>query len=89
MDEDYLNDREMARLLGITVQGLRNKVSQGDRLPPRVTLPGMRIRLWPRRELEKWMQQYLRTSPSALPGVYPVESRGRGRPRKVITRGEA
>lgn len=84
---EFLHDEDVAGLLKISVQGLRNKLEAGDPLPPRAQLPGMRVRLWPRREVEEWIRQFVRPGGSAdIQVVAAVPARGRGRPPKFSRR---
>ena len=57
----YYDDADLAKLLGISVGGLRNKISAGDPLPPQVRSQGCYKRLSPRQSvhdsLEKYRQQ--------------------------------
>lgn len=87
---DFLHDEDMAALLQISLEGLRNKVLAGDPLPPRAQLPGMRVRLWPRKEVERWVLQFLISG--TAPNAQSVESspKGRrGRPPKFARRTQA
>ena len=56
MAEDYMHDDDVAALLDIPLRALRNKVARGDPLPPRIKLPNMRVRLWPRQGVVNWIQ---------------------------------
>ena len=58
MVDEYLHDADIARMLRIAVTSLRNKISAGDPLPPHVSLPGIRARLWRRDEVEQWFEQF-------------------------------
>ncbi len=58
-DKDYLTDGDLAELLGISIQSLRNKVSAGERLPPRIKPPGCRNRLWPKRSVYDWLDKFM------------------------------
>jgi len=57
--EDFFTDVEFAALIGITVCALRNKISAGHPLPPRVQIPGCRKRLWPRRSVIQWLEKFI------------------------------
>ena len=66
----FYTDIEIAELLGVSLGRLRNKLSGGCLLPPRIQLPGSRRRLWPRDAVHQWLGQFLETdttkrSPSA------------------------
>ena len=54
----YYTDEEMARLLGISLGRLRNKLTAGNPLPPRIQPPGCRHRLWPCKAVHEWLEQY-------------------------------
>ncbi|MDJ0871373.1 MAG: hypothetical protein QNJ87_06365 [Gammaproteobacteria bacterium] len=41
----YYTDQDIARLLGISLGRLRNKLTAGSPLPPRIQPPGCRNRL--------------------------------------------
>ncbi len=64
-ENTYYTDQEMARLLGISLGRLRNKLTAGNPLPPRIRPPGCRQRLWPRQAVHAWLEQFT------------VETRGR------------
>jgi hypothetical protein len=84
MDENYLHDNELADLLGIELRTLRNKICEGHPLPPHIEPKGMRVRLWPRRELEKWLLQFTRgTKNGGNEQTGLVTSGTTGRPRKA------
>lgn len=55
---DYYEDAEMARLLGISIGRLRNKLSAGDPLPPCTRPPGCRRRLWRRQSVHQWLEEH-------------------------------
>ena len=54
----YYSDADVAALLGISVAGLRNKISAGDPLPPRLQADGFRKRLWPCHAFHEWLRQF-------------------------------
>lgn len=58
-DGTYYTDQEMAQLLGISLGRLRNKLTTGSPLPPRIQPPGCRTRLWPREAVHAWLEQFL------------------------------
>jgi hypothetical protein len=58
-DGQYYTDQEMAQLLGISIGRLRNKLTAGSPLPPRIQPPGCRTRLWPREAVHAWLEQFL------------------------------
>jgi hypothetical protein len=76
----YYTDTEIARLLGISLGRLRNKLCAGSPLPPRIQPPGCRTRLWPSQGVHDWLEQFTVTVTD--PVVQAVESRRRGRPSK-------
>ncbi len=57
-ESTYYTDQEMARLLGISLGRLRNKLTAGNPLPPRIQPPGCRHRLWPRQAVHAWLEQF-------------------------------
>ena len=63
-NEIYLTDLQFSELLNISVQALRNKVSAGADLPKYCKPKGIRSRLWPIREVDKWLQESLTSSMS-------------------------
>ena len=56
---EYYTDKDIAELLNITVPRLRNKINEGRPLPPRIKPPECRHRLWPKKEVHQWLNQYL------------------------------
>jgi len=58
MTRKFLKDEDVANMLGVSIDRLRAKLSSGDLLPPRVELPGCRIRLWDEEEFFDWLKQY-------------------------------
>ena len=80
----YYSDDEVARLLGITVGRLRNKLSAGSPLPPRIQPPGCRYRLWPCAEVHEWLAQFMMCTRD-VPAAEGV-GRRRGRPTKLEVR---
>jgi predicted DNA-binding transcriptional regulator AlpA len=54
---EFIFDRELVCLLGITQQTLNNKVYRGDDLPHFVKPRGCRRRLWLRESVEQWLSQ--------------------------------
>jgi len=73
----YYNDRDIARLLGISMGRLRNKLTAGTPLPPRIQPPGCRNRLWPREAVHAWLEQFLITSVDKPGAQQPLGRRGR------------
>lgn len=57
-DGKYYTDNEIAGLLGISLGRLRNKLSAGQPLPPRIQPPGCRNRLWPCYAVHEWLEQF-------------------------------
>lgn len=79
----YYNDTDVARLLGISIGRLRNKLVAGNPLPPRIQPPGCRQRLWLRSAVHEWLEQFTIT---VTEHVKPDETtRHRGRPTKQET----
>ena len=80
----YYTDKEVARLLCISLGRLRNKLCAGNPLSPRLQPPGCRHRLWPCRAVHDWLEQF-----SISVANWPQagnERRRRGRPTKQETR---
>ena len=75
----YYTDQDIAHLLGVSIGRLRNKLSAGSPLPPRIQPPGCRSRLWPREAVHAWLEQFLITSVDEPRREQP---RRRGRPTK-------
>ena len=73
----YYTDSDVAELLGISVGRLRNKLTAGSPLPPRIQPPGSRYRLWPRRAVHAWLEQFLITSVEKSRSQQPLGRRGR------------
>ena len=81
--QHYYTDQELAGLLGIGVGRLRNKISAGHSLPPRIEPPGMKNRLWPVEKVHSWLEQHMVTEEE---GTVPAEPRKTGRPAKKARR---
>ena len=64
----YYTDKEVAGLLGISLGRLRNKLSAGNPLPPRIHPPGCRNRLWSCEAVHDWVAQF------TTAGTGPVQS---------------
>ncbi len=73
----YYTDQDMARLLGISLGRLRNKLTSGSPLPPRIQPPGCRNRLWPKEAVHAWLGQFLTTSVEKPRTPQPLGRRGR------------
>ena len=54
----YYSDADVAALLDISIGRLRNKISAGDPLPPRLQVDGFRKRLWPCQAFHEWLRQF-------------------------------
>ena len=54
----YYSDADVAALLDISIGRLRNKISAGDPLPPRLQADGFRKRLWPCEAFHEWLRKY-------------------------------
>ena len=80
----YYTDTEIARLLGISLGRLRNKLCAGSPLPPRIQPPGCRYRLWPCQGVHDWLEQFTVTDTDSV--APDPEPRGRGRPTKQEVR---
>ena len=61
-NELYYFDHEVAVFFNITLNRLRNKVSAGDSLPPRIEPPGCRHRLWPKNQFHEWLEMHTVTT---------------------------
>ena len=55
---EYYSDLDVAKLLNLSVGRLRNKISRGENLPRRIQPPGCRHRLWLKKEVHRWLEQY-------------------------------
>ena len=84
MKTKYLTDAELAALLGISVGRLRNKIVNGDALPPRLQIPGAKNRLWPLDAVETWLQQFVIKSENSE-YKFKISQHKRGRPTKRET----
>lgn len=58
IEDDFLSDKELACLLGISVKALRNKISAGSKLPKRIQPPGCKTRLWRKQDVYEWLETY-------------------------------
>ena len=76
----YYNDIDVARLLGISIGRLRNKLVAGNPLPPRIQPPGCRQRLWLRSAVHEWLEQFTVTATNRV--QHDETIRHRGRPTK-------
>lgn len=85
-DEKYYTDADVAQLLGISIGRLRNKLTTGCPLPPRIQPPSCRNRLWPRQAVHAWLDQF--TITVANRAVPHDIVRHRGRPTKKEARAE-
>ncbi len=83
-DRKYYTDSDIAGLLGISLGRLRNKLSAGNSLPPRIQPPGCRNRLWPCNAVHQWLAQF--TVTAAEPSAFDCEAQRQGRPSKQETR---
>jgi len=61
----YLNDQEVANMLGISLKSLRNKINLQHPLPTYICPPSSRTRLWPEDDLHAWLSEF-RTEASHL-----------------------
>ncbi len=80
----YYTDTDIAGLLGISLGRLRNKLSAGNPLPPRIQPPGCRGRLWPCNAVHEWLDQFIVTVVD--PVAHDPQPRRRGRPTKQEAR---
>lgn len=87
-DGRYYSDNDIARLLGISLGRLRNKLSAGSPLPPRIQPPGCRHRLWPHQAVHDWLAQFTvtmaepeRSAPEPLRPGRPTKAEARARRR--------
>jgi hypothetical protein len=81
-EASYYTDVDIARLLGISLARLRNKLTAGDPLPPRIEPPGCRQRLWPRAAVHAWLARYTITATDHAPvdgTVRPTKREGSAR----------
>lgn len=54
--ENHLTDDDICRILGITRKSLNNRICRGDHnLPRHLKLPGGKRRIWPRDEVNRWL----------------------------------
>ncbi len=54
----HYSDADVAALLDISIGQLRNMISAGDPLPPRLQAGGFRKRLWPFQAFHEWLRKY-------------------------------
>ncbi len=73
----YYTDQDIAQLLGISLGRLRNKLTAGKPLPPRIQPPGCRHRLWPKEAVYAWLEQFLVMSVEKPRAHQPFGRRGR------------
>lgn len=79
----YYTDTDVAGLLGISLGRLRNKLSAGHPLPPRIQPPGCRNRLWCCEAVHEWLAQFTITVCNPR---HDRVSKRRGRPSKEEVR---
>lgn len=84
-ENNYYTDIEIADLLGISLGRLRNKLSAGHALPPRIQPPGCRNRLWSREAVHQWLDQFTIMPADTRQGQRIIR---RGRPTKQEARAE-
>ena len=77
----YYTDKDVAQLLGISLGRLRNKLTAGNPLPPRIQPPGCRNRLWECKAVHKWLEQFTVTAME-----FPVQHAPRRRHSRLLTR---
>lgn len=82
----YYTDQDIAQLLGVSLGRLRNKLTEGSPLPPRIQPPGCRNRLWPREAVHVWLDQFLITSPDDRLPEQPFGRRGRSTKQEARAR---
>ncbi len=80
----YYTDQDIAQLLGISLGRLRNMLTAGKPLPPRIQAPGCRHRLWPKAAVHAWLEQFLIKGVEGSRAPQPL--RRRGRPTKQEAR---
>lgn len=85
-ESGYYTDQDIARLLGISLGRLRNKLTAGNPLPPRIEPPGCRNRLWPRAAVHEWLQQFTVTAAPRGAFYTPLPRRGRLTKREARSR---
>ena len=73
----YYTDTDIARLLGISLGRLRNKLCAGSPLPPRIQPPGCRNRLWACQAVHDWLEQFTVTVTDTAVPQRPFRRRGR------------
>jgi hypothetical protein len=79
----YYTDKDVAQLLGVSLGRLRNKLTAGNPLPPRIQPPGCRKRLWECKAVHAWLERFTVTAAEhALPHA-PRRRRGR-HPQQAI-----
>ena len=82
-DVRYFYDEDISRILGITLDSLRNKVSLGDPLPPHINLPQSRTRLWPKDDFHEWVGKFKQVSDAS-----PVRDKNRSSRRRIRRRSD-
>jgi len=69
----FLNDKDVATLLGISLSRLRVKLTSGEPLPDRIQPPSCRHRLWPEQEVYEWLERYKVSSSLEKPQIRKVQ----------------
>jgi predicted DNA-binding transcriptional regulator AlpA len=79
--EPLLTPRQLAEVLGLSVQTLYNRRSNGASMPPAILI-GNKVRYRPR-DVERWLQSLQSGPPADLHEHRPEPTRGPGRPTKA------
>lgn len=82
------SDKDVAGLLGISVDRLQKRIQAGEIVPPYIQVPGSRSRIWDMDDVDTWLREFRCVAP--LPELkltlIPRPKRGRGRPTKTESR---
>lgn len=58
MSEQYYLDSDICDLFDISLSRLRARICEGKPLPPRIEVPGSRVRLWKKSIVHEWLEQH-------------------------------
>ena len=82
------SDKDVAGLLGISVDRLQKRIQAGEMVPPYIHVPGSRSRIWDLDDVDAWLHKFRCATPVPGPALAPIPQpkRRRGRPTKAESR---
>ncbi len=78
------SDKDVAWLLGISVDRLQKRIQAGEAAPPYIRVPGSRSCIWDMDDVDAWLKEF-RCAVLLAPALtrMPQPKRNRGRPTKT------